>query len=420
MIGGIQKYPKKYTPRMPLNDRQIKNAKPTGTGKKAKLFDGGGLYLEVTPAGGKIFRLKYRIDGKEKTLTIGKYPAVSLSEARQAAENARRLLSDGQDPAAAKQQEKQERKAAALNTFEALARRWHADNLHRWQPVHAERILTDMQKDVFPHIGQIPLAEVSVSDVKNVIAAIVARGANVTAEKVWQWIGAVYTYAAMLEITDRNPAVPLRGHFEKKTTRHMPALPREELAEFYRRLILADIDPANKIALLLTMLVFVRNTELRGGQWVEVDFSAAQWIIPAERMKMKRSHTVPLSDWALELLWELHGLTGNTPYLFPSRTKTTGFISDATLTRLIERLGYKGIATPHGFRSLASSILNEQGYNPDAIERQLAHEESNRIRAAYNRAEYLAERREMMQWYSDYLRERYRQAQALIATDGAT
>jgi len=200
----------------------------------------------------------------------------------------------------------------------------------------------------------------------------------------------------------------------------MPALPREELAEFYRRLILADIDPANKIALLLTMLVFVRNTELRGGQWVEVDFSAAQWIIPAERMKMKRSHTVPLSDWALELLRELHGLTGNTPYLFPSRTKTTGFISDATLTRIIERLGYKGIATPHGFRSLASSILNEQGYNPDAIERQLAHEESNRIRAAYNRAEYLAERREMMQWYSDYLRERYRQAQAMIATDGAT
>jgi site-specific recombinase, phage integrase family len=407
---------------MPLNDRQIKNAKPTGTGKKAKLFDGGGLYLEVTPAGGKIFRLKYRIDGKEKTLTIGKYPAVSLSEARQAAENARRLLSDGQDPAAAKQQEKQERKAAALNTFEALARRWHTDNLHRWQPVHAERILADMQKDVFPHIGQIPLAEVSVSDVKNVIAAIVARGANVTAEKVRQWIGAVYTYAAMLEITDRNPAVPLRGHFEKKATRHMPALPREELAEFYRRLILAEIDPANKIALLLLMLVFVRNTELRGGQWAEVDFAAAQWVIPAERMKHEKTapkppHTVPLSDWALELLRELQDLTGNTPYLFPSRTKQNGHISENTLGKIMNGMGYKGIATPHGFRSLASSILNEQGYNPDAIERQLAHEESNRVRAAYNRAEYLAERREMMQWYSDYLRERYRQAQALIATD---
>ena len=403
---------------MPLNDRQIKNAKPAD--KSYKLTDGGGLYLQITPAGGKLWRFDYAIDRKRKTLSIGKYPTVSLSEAREAAENARRLIAAGQDPSAAKQQAKQERQAALQNTFEAVAKRWHADNLHRWQPIHAERILADMQKDVFPYIGQIPLPEVSVSDVKNVIAAIVARGANVTAEKVWQWIGAVYTYAAMLEITDRNPAVPLRGHFEKKTTRHMPALPREELAEFYRRLILADIDPANKIALLLTMLVFVRNTELRGGQWVEVDFSAAQWIIPAERMKMKRSHTVPLSDWALELLRELHGLTGNTPYLFPSRTKTTGFISDATLTRIIERLGYKGIATPHGFRSLASSILNEQGYNPDAIERQLAHEESNRIRAAYNRAEYLAERREMMQWYSDYLRERYRQAQAMIATDGAT
>ena len=403
---------------MPLNDRQIKNAKPAD--KSYKLTDGGGLYLQITPAGGKLWRFDYAIDRKRKTLSIGKYPTVSLSEAREAAENARRLIAAGQDPSAAKQQAKQERQAALQNTFEAVAKRWHADNLHRWQPIHAERILADMQKDVFPYIGQIPLPEVSVSDVKNVIAAIVARGANVTAEKVRQWIGAVYTYAAMLEITDRNPAVPLRGHFEKKTTRHMPALPREELAEFYRRLILADIDPANKIALLLTMLVFVRNTELRGGQWAEVDFSAAQWVIPAERMKMKRSHTVPLSDWALELLRELHGLTGNTHYLFPSRTKTTGFISDATLTRIIERLGYKGIATPHGFRSLASSILNEQGYNPDAIERQLAHEESNRIRAAYNRAEYLAERRKMMQWYSDYLRERYRQAQAMIATDGAT
>ena len=224
----------------------------------------------------------------------------------------------------------------------------------------------------------------------------------------------------MLEITNRNPAVPLRGHFEKKTTRHMPALPREELAEFYRRLILAEIDPANKIALLLLMLVFVRNTELRGGQWVEVDFPAAQWIIPAERMKMKRSHTVPLSDWALELLQELQDLTGNTPYLFPSRTKQNGHISENTLGKIMNGMGYKGIATPHGFRSLASSILNEQGYNPDAIERQLAHVEENRIKAAYNRAEYLAERREMMQWYSDYLRERYRQAQALIATAGAT
>ncbi|WP_153715794.1 tyrosine-type recombinase/integrase [Eikenella corrodens] len=410
---------------MPLNDRQIKNAKPTDTGKKAKLFDGGGLYLEVTPAGGKIFRLKYRIDGKEKSLTIGKYPTVSLSEARQEVENARRMLAQGQDPAAAKQQAKQERRAALLNPFAALPRRWHTDNLHRWKPNHAERIMRYFETDVFPLIGEIPIDSITVGQIKQVLDRITARGVSNTAEKVREWIGAVFDYAAMLEVTDRNPARALRKYIAKQPPKNRAALPREELTEFYRRLILAEIDPANKIALLLLMLVFVRNTELRGGQWAEVDFAAAQWVIPAERMKHEKTapkppHTVPLSDWALELLRELHGLTGNTPYLFPSRTKQNGHISENTLGKIMNGMGYKGIATPHGFRSLASSILNEQGYNPDAIERQLAHEESNRIRAAYNRAEYLAERREMMQWYSDYLRERYRQAQSLIAAAGAT
>ena len=406
---------------MPLNDRQIKNAKPAETGKKTKLFDGGGLYLEVTPAGGKIFRLKYRIGGKEKTLTIGKYPAVSLSEARQAAENARRLLASGQDPSEAKQQEKRERQAAALNTFESIARRWHTDNLHRWKENHAARIISDFEKDVFPAIGEIQITEISVSDVKAVISAIIARGATVTAEKVRQWIGAVYQYAAMLEITDRNPAAVLRGHFEQAKTDHRPALPREELTEFYRRLILAEIEPQNRIALILNMLTFLRSTELRGGQWNEIDFDAAMWTVPAQRMKHEKTapkppHAVPLADWTLELLAELKEITGNTPFLFPSRTKTDGFISDATISRIIERMGYKGRVTPHGFRALASSILNEQGYNPDAIERQLAHVEEDRIRAAYNRADYMDERREMMQWYSDYLRERYRQALKQIQT----
>ena len=400
---------------MPLNDRQIRNAKPTEAGKKAKLFDGGGLYLEVTPAGGKIFRLKYRIDGKEKTLTIGKYPAVSLSEARQAAENARRLLVSGQDPSEAKQQEKRERQAAALNTFESIARRWHTDNLHRWKENHAACIISDFEKDVFPAIGEIQITEISVSDVKAVISAIIARGATVTAEKVRQWIGAVYQYAAMLEITDRNPVAVLRGHFEQAKTDHRPALPREELTEFFCRLILAEIEPQNRIALILNMLTFLRSTELRGGQWNEIDFDAAMWTVPAQRMKHEKTapkppHAVPLADWTLELLAELKEITGNTPFLFPSRTKTDGFISDATISRIIERMGYKGRVTPHGFRALASSILNEQGYNPDAIERQLAHVEEDRIRAAYNRADYMDERREMMQWYSDYLRERYRQA----------
>ena len=402
---------------MKLNDRQIKNAKPAE--KPFKLNDGKGLYLYINTSGGKLWRFDFSHNGKRKTLSIGKYPTISLVEARQAAENARRLLVSGQDPSEAKQQEKRERQAAALNTFESIARRWHTDNLHRWKENHAARVISDFEKDVFPAIGEIQITEISVSDVKAVISAIIARGATVTAEKVRQWIGAVYQYAAMLEITDRNPAAVLRGHFEQAKTDHRPALPREELTEFFRRLILAEIEPQNRIALILNMLTFLRSTELRGGQWNEIDFDAAMWTVPAQRMKHEKtapkpSHAVPLADWTLELLAELKELTGNTPFLFPSRTKTDGFISDATISRIIERMGYKGRVTPHGFRSLASSVLNEQGFNPDAIERQLAHIENNKIRAAYNRADYLNERKEFMQWYSDFLRERYRQALRLI------
>ncbi|WNU97568.1 integrase arm-type DNA-binding domain-containing protein [Neisseria sp. DTU_2020_1000833_1_SI_GRL_NUU_006] len=404
---------------MPLNDRQIKAAKPSDTGKKAKLFDGGGLYLEVTPAGGKIFRLKYRIDGKEKTFTIGKYPTISLVEARQAAENARRLLVSGQDPSEAKQQEKRERQAAALNTFEAIARRWHSDNLIRWKENHAARVLRYFETDVFPVIGEMPIQEIRVSDIKTVLDGVMTRGVNNTAEKIREWTGSIFDYAVMLEVVETNPAYSLRKYIPAKQTDHRPALPREELTEFFRRLILAEIEPQNRIALILNMLTFLRSTELRGGQWNEIDFDAAIWTVPAQRMKHEKTapkppHAVPLADWTLELLAELKELTGNTPFLFPSRTKTDGFISDATISRIIERMGYKGRVTPHGFRSLASSVLNEQGFNPDAIERQLAHIENNKIRAAYNRADYLNERKEFMQWYSDYLRERYNQALQLI------
>ncbi|EGZ44373.1 tyrosine-type recombinase/integrase, partial [Neisseria wadsworthii] len=219
---------------MALNDRQIKNAKPY------KLADGKGMFLQVTPAGGKLWWLKYRIDGKEKLLSIGKYPTVSLSEAREAAENARRLIAAGQDPSAAKQHAKQERQVALLNTFEAITRRWHSENLHRWKPDNAARILNHFSKDVFPYIGGQQIDGTTVSDMKAVIERIAARNATATAEKIRQWIAAVYGYAAMLEITDRNFTSPLRGFLAKAETRHLPALPREELTEFYRRLILAD------------------------------------------------------------------------------------------------------------------------------------------------------------------------------------
>ena len=407
---------------MKLNDRQIKNAKPAE--KPFKLNDGKGLYLYINTSGGKLWRFDFSHNGKRKTLSIGKYPTVSLVEARQAAENARRLLVSGQDPSEAKQQEKRERQAAALNTFEAIARRWHSDNLIRWKENHAARVLRYFETDVFPVIGAMSIQEIRVSDIKVVLDGVMARGVNNTAEKIREWTGAIFDYAVMLEIVETNPAYSLRKYIPAKQTDHRPALPREELTEFFRRLILAEIEPQNRIALILNMLTFLRSTELRGGQWNEIDFDAAMWTVPAQRMKHEKTapkppHVVPLADWTLELLAELKELTGNTPFLFPSRTKTDGFISDATISRIIERMGYKGRVTPHGFRSLASSVLNEQGFNPDAIERQLAHIENNKIRAAYNRADYLNERKEFMQWYSDFLRERYNQALRLIQ-DGET
>ena len=407
---------------MKLNDRQIKNAKPAE--KPFKLNDGKGLYLYINTGGGKLWRFDFSYNGKRKTLSIGKYPTVSLVEARAAAENARRLLVSGQDPSEAKQQEKRERQAAALNTFEAIARRWHSDNLIRWKENHAARVLRYFETDVFPVIGAMPIQEIRVSDIKTVLDGVMTRGVNNTAEKIREWTGAIFDYAVMLEVVETNPAYSLRKYIPAKQTDHRPALPREELTEFFRRLILAEIEPQNRIALILNMLTFLRSTELRGGQWNEIDFDAAIWTVPAQRMKHEKTapkppHAVPLADWTLELLAELKELTGNTPFLFPSRTKTDGFISDATISRIIERMGYKGRVTPHGFRSLASSVLNEQGFNPDAIERQLAHIENNKIRAAYNRADYLNERKEFMQWYSDFLRERYNQALQMIQ-DGET
>ena len=407
---------------MKLNDRQIKNAKPAE--KPFKLNDGKGLYLYINTGGGKLWRFDFSYNGKRKTLSIGKYPTVSLVEARAAAENARRLLVSGQDPSEAKQQEKRERQAAALNTFEAIARRWHSDNLIRWKENHAARVLRYFETDVFPVIGAMPIQEIRVSDIKTVLDGVMTRGVNNTAEKIREWTGAIFDYAVMLEVVETNPAYSLRKYIPAKQTDHRPALPREELTEFFRRLILAEIEPQNRIALILNMLTFLRSTELRGGQWNEIDFDAAIWTVPAQRMKHEKTapkppHAVPLADWTLELLAELKELTGNTPFLFPSRTKTDGVISDATIGRIIERMGYKGRVTPHGFRSLASSVLNEQGFNPDAIERQLAHIENNKIRAAYNRADYLNERKEFMQWYSGFLRERYNQALQLIQ-DGET
>ena len=388
---------------MTLTDRQIRNAKPQE--KPYKLADGGGLYLYVTPKGTKSFRLKFRFDGKEQVLTIGKYPHVSLSEARAMAETAKTQIAQGINPAAQKQAEKQQAQEAALNTFAAVAKEWH--RVHQCSPNHAARIWRYMETDVLPHIGSLQLDEIRVSDIQALLERVMARNVGNTAEKIRQWIGVVYEYAAQRELTERNPAKRLKGFVEKRETVHRRALPLSELKTFYQRLKEARIDPANRIALLLLILTFPRSNELRGAQWGEIDFQAAVWTIPKERMKMKREHKIPLSAWSLELLHELHAITGQGTQLFPSRTKIGSYISENTLNKIIERIGFKELTTLHGFRSLASSTLNEKGFNPDAIELQLAHQPSDKIRAAYNRADYWQERVEMMAWYGDLLRGHY-------------
>ena len=258
-----------------------------------------------------------------------------------------------------------------------------------------------------PHIGSLQLDEIRVLDIQALLERVMARNVGNTAEKIRQWIGVVYEYAAQRELTERNPAKRLKGFVEKRETVHRRALPLSELKTFYQLLKEARIDPANRIALLLLILTFPRSNELRGAQWGEIDFQAAVWTIPKERMKMKREHKIPLSAWSLELLHELHAITGQGTQLFPSRTKIGGYISENTLNKIIERIGFKELTTLHGFRSLASSTLNEKGFNPDAIELQLAHQPSDKIRAAYNRADYWQERVEMMAWYGDLLRGHY-------------
>ena len=362
------------------------------------------------------------MNGKDKDFTIGKYPAVSLVEARQATENARRMIAQGQDPTKAKQEAKAAQQAALLNTFEHLSKQWHKDNLPRWKEHHAERIMRYLKNDVFPVIGEIPVNEIKVTHIKNLLDDIMARGVTDTADKIRGWIGAVFDYSAMLEISENNPARLLKNHIPNLPTKHKPALPREELPEFYRRLILAtNIERQNKIAIMLIMLVFVRNNELRSGQWQEVDFKNKRWIIPAERMKHEKMKPkpalcVPLSDWAIELLQELHTLTGHSRFMFPSRTSVNRHISENTLGKIInEKLGYKGKATPHGFRAVASSLLYENNFNGGAIEIQLAHVEEDKTKDSYAyMAEYMPQRIEFMQWYSDYLREQYNQALQMI------
>lgn len=369
-----------------------------------KLHDGGGLYLWVYADGRKYWRLRYWIDGKEKSLSLGVFPETTLKDARERRDANRRLMQDFVDPSAERKKNKARRQIASANSFEAVAREWYEKQLHTWVPHHAEDVRRRLESNTYPYIGSRPIAEVEAPELLEVVRKIEKRGAYDLAHRIMQVCGQVFRYGIATGRCKRDVSADLRGALTPHVKKHQAAVRPEELPDLLRA-IDTYIDKGDKqtmFALQLLALTFVRTNELIGAEWKEFDLEAKLWIIPAERMKMRTEHIVPLASQSIAILNELRVMAGNNRYLLPgvSRQKP---ISNNTMLFALYRLGYKGKMTGHGFRAVASTMLNEQGWRPDVIERQLAHCERDEVRGAYNRAEYLQERVKMMQAWADYL-----------------
>jgi len=388
---------------MPLSDAKIRNAKPLS--KPYKLADGEGMFLLVHPNGGKYWRLKYRFAGRERILALGVYPDVDLSLARKRRLEAREALADGQDPGVVKRETKRQSLLKGENTFEAIALEWHEKKEHEWTPRYAATIKFRFNRHIFPILGKRPVADITAPELLDVLRVVEKSGAVDLTQRLLQVCGQIFSYAIATGRAERNPVPDLRGALKTPVRKHRAYLNADELPEFLQRLAVFDGGMQTQLALKLMLLTFVRTIELRGAQWKEFDLNKAEWRIPAERMKMRVQHIVPLSRQAVAVLRDLQEITGKWTYAFPNRLKSDTYISENTLLYALYRMGYHTQTTVHGFRSTASTILNENGFAPDVIERQLAHDERNKVRAAYNHAQYLTERRKMMQWWADYLDE---------------
>jgi integrase len=387
---------------MSLTDVRIRSAKPDV--KAYKLSDEKGLYLLIQPSGSRWWRFKYRFAGKEKCLSLGTYPETSLADARNKLIEARKLLREGIDPSFTRKEGKRALIAKHENTFKAVADLWYENTITKWTPKYARQILTRLEADVFPKIGHYPITDISTPDVLRVGRAIEERGAQDLAHRAIQYCGQIFTYAVQSGVIDRNPATDLRGALKPVVKKNHAYLKAGELPEFLRRLENYDGDMQTKLALKLMLLTFVRTTELRGAEWNEIDFEKAEWRLPAARMKMKEPHIVPLSTQTLDILTELKQLTSQWKYLFPNSHKPGfGFMSENTMLFALYRMGYRGRTTIHGLRATASTILYENDFSQDLVERQLAHAPRNKVRASYDHAKFLLQRRKMMQWWAEYL-----------------
>lgn len=388
---------------MPLTDAAVRAAKPTE--KARKLFDGEGLYLEVAPSGGKWWRLKYRWAGREKRLSLGTYPEVTLLEARRRRDDAKRTLADGVDPSAARKTEKLAADAAAGNTFEAVARAWHDSWKRTRTEKHAAQVLRRLELDVFPKLGSTPITAIKAPDLVATAKAVEKRGAHDLARRAIQISGQVFRYAIGHGLAEHNPARDFEpGDVLQPVEEHNYArVTPERLPVLLKAINRYDGHERTRLGLHLMSLTFLRTSELIKARWDEFDLKGARWSVPAKRMKMQTPHIVPLARQTLEVLEALKKAGSGDELLFPGNTDHEKPISNNTLLFALYRMGFKGEMTGHGFRGVASTALHEMGFPHEHIELQLAHQERDRVSAAYNYAQYLPQRAQMMQQWADHL-----------------
>jgi integrase len=387
---------------MSLTDTAIRNAKPRE--KQHKLTDEKGMYMLVKQAG-KYFRLDYRFGGKRKTLALGVYPDVTLKEAREKRDEARKLITDGIDPAQVRKVTKVMHAEQTANNFEAIVREWFTKRSPNWAESYATKIIRRFELYLFPWLGSRPISEITPPELLSVLRRIESRGILETAHRVKQTCGQVFRYAIATGRAERDPSADLRGALAPVKRGRMATITEPtKIGELLRAIDGYEGTPTAKCALCLAPLVFVRPGELRQAEWEEIDLDNSEWRIPAEKMKMKDPHIVPLSKQAVVILNEIHPITGQGRYVFPSVRTNSRPMSNNTILAALRRMGYaKDEMSGHGFRAMASTILHEQGWPSDIIERQLAHAERNSIKAAYNYAQHLPERRKMMQAWADLL-----------------
>ncbi|EEQ1895960.1 TPA: tyrosine-type recombinase/integrase, partial [Escherichia coli] len=378
---------------MPLNDMQIRRAKPEA--KAYTLGDGQGLSLLVEPNGSKSWRFRYRYAGKPKMISLGVYPTITLAEARSRRDEARKIVAEGKNPSEVRKEQKLALRIQSENAFEKIAREWHQMKSAKWSAGYASDIIEAFQNDIFPYVGARPVGEIKPLELLNVLRKIEKRGALEKMRKVRQRCSEVFRYAIATGRAEFNPAADLSSALEVHKSNHFPFLKSDEIPDFLRALDSYTGSRLVQIATKLLMVTGVRTIELRAALWQEFDLDNAIWEIPAERMKMRRPHLVPLSTQALGFLNELKSMTGNYRYVFPGRNDPNKPMSEASVNQLIKRIGYAGKLTGHGFRHTLSTILHENGFNTAWIEMQLAHVDKNSIRGTYNHAQYFEKRKVM-------------------------